>query len=59
MVFLIQRMDAATFRPADPIDPAYGRTLREVARSGVELYAYDVTIDLEHIVIGRRIRIVL
>ncbi|ABW67902.1 DNA/RNA nuclease SfsA [Desulfosudis oleivorans] len=59
MVFLIQRMDATTFRPADPIDPAYGRTLREVARSGVELYAYDVNIDLERIIIGRRIKIVL
>ena len=40
--FLVQREDARRFRPADRIDPAYGRLLREAVRSGVEALAYDV-----------------
>ncbi|MFZ5563811.1 MAG: DNA/RNA nuclease SfsA [Thermodesulfobacteriota bacterium] len=59
MVYLIQRMDARTFKPADHIDPAYGLTLRDVVKGGVELYAYDTRIDTERIVIGRRIRTLL
>jgi len=47
MFFLIQRMDATSFAPADTIDPEYGKLLREAAKNGVELLAYDVAIDLE------------
>lgn len=47
--FLIQRMDAKAFSPADQIDPAYGRELRTAFRNGVEILAYDVTVDLEKI----------
>jgi sugar fermentation stimulation protein A len=53
--FLIQRMDASTFRPADCIDPAYGRELRKAASNGVEAIAYDVHISLERIMLNRRI----
>ncbi len=53
MFFLIQRMDARHFRPADDIDPAYGHKLRQVKVKGVEILAYDVHIDLEHIRINR------
>ena len=42
--FLVQRTDAVRFRPADDIDPAYGRILREVAQKGVEIIVYDVEI---------------
>jgi sugar fermentation stimulation protein A len=59
MVYLIQRMDAKAFKPADHIDPAYGRTLRDVVKGGVELYAYDTRIDTERIVIGRQIKSIL
>lgn len=55
MFYLIQRMDAETFAPADDIDPAYGRELRHAVKSGVEVLAYDVGIDLEKIVLNRRI----
>lgn len=44
--FLIQRMDARVFRPADEVDPAYGAGLREVLADGVEALAYDVRVDL-------------
>jgi sugar fermentation stimulation protein A len=53
--FLIQRMDASIFRPADHIDPAYGRELRKAASNGVEAMAYDVRITLDRIMLNRRI----
>ena len=40
--FLVQREDARRFRPADRIDPAYGRLLREAVHFGVEVLVYDV-----------------
>jgi sugar fermentation stimulation protein A len=49
MFYLIQRMDAKLFRPADHIDPAYGKELRKAIRNGVEILVYDVTLDLEGI----------
>jgi sugar fermentation stimulation protein A len=49
MFFLVQRMDARVFRPADHIDPAYGQELRKAANKGVEILAYDVTLDPEGI----------
>ncbi len=53
--FLIQRMDAECFRPADSIDPEYGRKLRQAVTSGVEILAYDVNLDLQAITIHRRL----
>ena len=53
--FLIQRMDASIFRPADRIDPAYGRELRKAEINGVEAIAYDVHITPERITLNRRI----
>lgn len=38
LVFCIQRGDAADVRPADAIDPDYGRLLREARNAGVELH---------------------
>lgn len=38
--FLVQRGEAEAFTPADAIDPAYGRLLREVSGAGVEVLAY-------------------
>ena len=35
--FLVQRGEAASFTPADAIDPDYGRLLREAAAVGVEV----------------------
>jgi len=53
MFYLIQRMDADAFRPADHIDPEYGRALRRAARKGLEILAYDVRIDLAGIRLNR------
>jgi len=53
--FLVQRMDAKAFTSADHIDPAYGKELRKAKNSGVEIIVYDVIIDLEKIVLGKKI----
>jgi sugar fermentation stimulation protein A len=54
MFYLIQRMDAEAFHPADDIDPAYGKALREAVAQGVEILAYDVHIDLQEIRLNQR-----
>jgi len=55
MFYLIQRMDATRFEPADHIDPAYGKELRKAVLNGVEVLVYDVKIDLEGIQLNRAI----
>jgi len=49
ILFLIQRMDAVSFSPADHLDPDYGRMLRRVAKEGVEILPCDVSLDLDRI----------
>jgi sugar fermentation stimulation protein A len=53
--FLVQRMDADRFGPADHIDPVYGQTLRQVMEAGVEALAYDTKVTEERIDINRRL----
>lgn len=55
MFFLIQRMDANRFKPADHIDPDYGKGLRRAAKDGVEIIIYDTKIDLKGIRLNRQI----
>ncbi len=59
MFYLIQRMDAKRFKPADHIDPDYGKGLRKAAKNGVEIIVYDTKIDLNGIRLNRRIPYVL
>jgi hypothetical protein len=40
LCFCVQRGDVREVRPADHIDPIYGRTLRQAMHSGVEVIAY-------------------
>ena len=55
MFYLIQRMDAEEFRPADDIDPEYGAELRKSYSKGVEIMVYNVFLDLERIQLNRKI----
>jgi len=55
MFYLVQRMDAKLFRPADHIDPEYGRGLRKAVKAGVEMLVYDVRIDFTHILINQAV----
>lgn len=45
MFYLVQRMDARLFRPADHLDPAYGRELRRALKNRVEILVYDSILD--------------
>ncbi len=53
MFYLVQRMDARLFMPADHIDPAYGRELRRAVSDGVEVMVYDTILDTEGIRLSR------
>lgn len=53
--YLIQRTDATLFKPADSIDPAYGKALRRAAADGVEILIYDVHINLQTIMLNQKI----
>jgi sugar fermentation stimulation protein A len=55
MFYVIQRMDAKMFRPADHIDPEYGKELRQAVEHGVEVMVYDTRIDLNTITLNRKI----
>lgn len=57
--FVVQHAGARAVTPADDIDPAYGRLLRQAARAGVELLAYQADITPAEIVICRPLPIVL
>lgn len=59
MFFLVQRMDAHSFAPADHIDPVYGEKLRQAAAQGVEMIVYDVKIDLNQIQINGKLPVCL
>jgi len=55
MFYFIQRTDARVFRPADHIDPEYGRALRLAVEKGIEVLVYDVRIDLQGIELNKKI----
>ncbi len=59
MFYLVQRMDAGKFRPADHIDPAYGKALRSACSTGVEILVYDVNLDLEKIEMNKSLPYVI
>jgi len=44
LLFVIQRRSCPSFRPADEIDPEYGRWLRRAVKAGVEVYPYGARI---------------
>ena len=45
LLFVIQRTDCRSFAPADEVDPAYGRLLREAHARGVRVRALACAID--------------
>lgn len=57
--FFVSRDDVTSFRPADEIDPDYGRELRAAAQAGVELLAYAVTVLPTSLALARRLPIEL
>ncbi|MBI2312485.1 MAG: DNA/RNA nuclease SfsA [Betaproteobacteria bacterium] len=51
LCFCVQRGDVAAVRPADAIDPVYGRTLREALARGVEAMAWRAIVSPREIVL--------
>jgi len=59
MFYLIQRMDAHRFSPADHVDPAYGAGLRRAVEHGVEILVYDTVITPSLIHLGKKVNCLL
>jgi sugar fermentation stimulation protein A len=55
IVFVIQRADCKHFRPADEIDPEYGRWLRKAASAGVEILPYAAKVTPKGILLAEKI----
>ncbi|WP_456405892.1 DNA/RNA nuclease SfsA [Caldithrix abyssi] len=55
MLFLLQRNDGSIFKPADHIDPQYGRLLREVYQKGVEILPYLADVSPTEIKVTQKI----
>lgn len=59
VVFCVQREDVVRVRPADHIDPVFGRALRDGAKAGVELYALGARLTPASITLERRLPVLL
>jgi len=57
--FVVQHAGARSVAPADAIDPAYGGLLRQAARAGVELLAYQASVTPAEIVLCSPLPVVL
>lgn len=57
-VYCVQRGDVREVRPADAIDPVYGRTLREAVAAGVEVLAWGAKVTARSIRLTHRIPVV-
>lgn len=57
-LYCVQRGDVDEVRPADAIDPRYGRTLREAVEAGVEVLAYRAKVTAREVRLERRIPVV-
>lgn len=58
LVFCVQRADVSEVRPADAIDPEYGRTLRVALSRDVEAIAYRAVVSPPEIVLHDGIPVV-
>ncbi|MEW5890110.1 MAG: DNA/RNA nuclease SfsA [Pseudomonadota bacterium] len=58
LVFCVQRADALEVRPADAIDPEYGRALRRALAAGVEAVACRAEVTPEGIRVSGRVPVV-
>jgi len=58
LVFCVQRGDVYNVRPADIIDPAYGKTLRQALANGVHVLAYRAVISPHEITLREKIPVV-
>lgn len=50
-LFIVQRSDCHTLRPAEDIDPVYAQALRDAAAAGVEVLAYACHVSTDGIAV--------
>lgn len=55
LFFCVQHTGIEWVEPADTIDPAYGRALREAAAAGVEVLAYRAKLSAREIILDQEI----
>ena len=53
LLFVVQRADCDSVEPADDIDPAYGKALRQAAAGGVEVLAVGARVTARSIALER------
>lgn len=58
LCFCVQRRDVEEVRPADAIDPVYGRTLRDALARGMEAIAYRAEVNPEGIALRHPLPVV-
>ncbi|PIE20801.1 MAG: DNA/RNA nuclease SfsA [Neptuniibacter caesariensis] len=59
LLFCVPHTGIQKVRPADAIDPEYGRLLRRAKSVGVEILAYQADIDPQQVTIAREIPVIL
>ena len=59
MCFCVQRADVIAVRPADEIDPTYGKALRRAVSHGVEVYALRAEVSTTAVRLEHRIPVEL
>lgn len=59
MLYIVQREDVDTFAPAESIDPTYAKLLREAADTGVEVLAYQCSLNEKGVEISKKLKIKL
>ena len=57
LVYCVQRDDVSVVRPAEHIDPAYARALRDACRRGVEVYAYAARLADDEVALYRPVEV--
>jgi sugar fermentation stimulation protein A len=55
LLLVASRGDVTRVGPADGIDPAYGRALRDAIQAGVEVFGYRMRVSRRGLVLDRRI----
>lgn len=58
MLYIIQRDDVDSFRPAVEIDPKYSQKLREAISLGVEVLIYKCTVNLHEIKVYQKVPLI-
>jgi len=53
-LFVVQRDDCQTLRPAADLDPVYAATIKQARAAGVEVLAYACAVSPEEISISHR-----